>query len=218
MKEKVLLSQRALIAAATFALATVSAASAELPAKAPVIPLAAVSPAVRVANDLGPVDGTKTVNITLHLKPQNKAEFDKKVADLYDPTSPNFHKWLGDAELKQYAPPDAAVATVRKELESKGLQVLSVDKNNFSVRVSGAVSSVETAFGTPLHQFEKDGKTFRANIAPAQLSAESAAYVSSISGLESHTVQPMFKRAVNAKTNQPYAPVPAKQDEGSGRG
>ena len=59
---------------------------------------------VRKADDLGLVDFAKEINITVHLKLQNEAAFDKAVDALYDPASPTFHKWMTDEDLKTYEP------------------------------------------------------------------------------------------------------------------
>jgi subtilase family serine protease len=59
---------------------------------------------IRQANDLGLVDFGKEINITVHLKLQNEAAFDKVVDALYDPASPTFHKWLTEEDLKKYEP------------------------------------------------------------------------------------------------------------------
>lgn len=147
------------------------------------------------------------MKLTVHLA-GDKAGLDKAVADLYNPASPNFHKWLTDADLKRYAPTDAQVATVRQGLEAQGLTVLSVGANNLSLRVSGPASHVEAAFNTELHQFSKNGTTFRANTLPARLNGPGGQLVSSVAGLESHTVKPLFKRATDLKTGKPYPGVP----------
>ncbi len=162
-----------------------------------------VSPALRSSSDLGRVSANAFLHLTVHLA-GDKAGLDKAVADVYNPASPNFHKWLRSADLKRYAPTDAQVATVRQALEAQGLTVVSAGANNLSLRVAGAASRVETAFNTELHQFSKNGTTFRANTTPARLNGPAGQFVSSVAGLENHTVQPMFKRATNLRTGQPY--------------
>jgi hypothetical protein len=45
---------------------------------------------IRQASDLGRVDPTKEINITVQLRLQNQAAFDKAVDALYEPGSPTF--------------------------------------------------------------------------------------------------------------------------------
>ncbi len=203
MKNPVAVSRRALLAAATLVLSTALPALAQVESRAVGSSLQRVSPALRSSSDLGRVSAVAPIHLTVHLA-GDKAGLDKAVADIYNPLSPNFHKWLTTADLKRYAPTEAQVATVRQELEAQGLTVLSVAADNLSVRVSGTAGRVETAFNTELHQFSKGGATFRANTTPARLSGAAGQFVSSVAGLESHTVQPMFKRATNLRTGQPY--------------
>ncbi len=175
-----------------------------------------VPPSVRLAGDRGAIDTAQTLTITVHLKMQDEAAFQKAVDALYDPASPTFHKWMTDEEIKKYAPSQDKVEAVRTELESHGLTVLSVDKNGLSIRARGATGQVEAAFGTQLHQFESNGRVFRANIQDAKLTGAAGDYVKTVSGLESHTVTPLAKRATNVKTKQPIAGVPLSKVKTSG--
>ena len=75
------------------------------------------------------------------------------------------------------------------------------------MRAQGTIGQVGRAFQTAVHVFDANGKTFRANIASAKLRGPAGSYVSAVSGLESHTVRPMFARAVNLKTKRPFAGV-----------
>ncbi|WP_433975634.1 S53 family peptidase [Tunturiibacter lichenicola] len=163
-----------------------------------------VSTGIRYSADLGPVNPSTEINLTVHLKLPRQTEFDKAVEALYDPTSPTFHKWMTDADLKTYAPTGAQIEIVRRELEKQGLTILSTDTNGFTIRVRGAASSVARAFNTQINQFRHNGKVFRANIQNAQLSGEAGQYVSTVAGLESHQAHPLVSRAIDPKTKQFY--------------
>jgi subtilase family serine protease len=128
-----------------------------------------VSAATHLASDLGLADPSQVINLTVHLKPQNEAAFEKTVDALYDPASPTYHHWLTDDDLKKFAPPQAQLQAVQKELESRGLTLISSDENGFSLRVRGTTANAEHAFNTSIHQFQHNGKTFRANVQNAQL-------------------------------------------------
>jgi hypothetical protein len=47
-----------------------------------------VSAVTHLASDLGPADPSQVINLTVHLKPQNEAAFEKTVDALYDPARP----------------------------------------------------------------------------------------------------------------------------------
>jgi len=177
-----------------------------------------VGEGIHRASDLGRMDPTKEINITVQLKLRDEAAFNKAVDALYDPSSPTFHKWLTDEDLRQYAPSKEQYDAVRKELENHGLSITSVDENSFSIRAHGATANVESAFNTQIHQFRANGRVFRSNVENARLSGAAGDYVSSVAGIESHQAHPLFKRALNPRTGQPMAPIALRkvQDSSSG--
>ena len=166
---------------------------------------------IQMSKDLGLADPAAEINITVHLKLSDKAAFDKAVDALYDPASPTFHKWMTNADLKKYAPTEEQRETVRQELQNHGLTILSTDAIGFTIRAHGTIANVENAFNTELHQFQHDGKVFRAQVRDAQLRGAAGNYVSTVAGLESHQVRPLYARALNPRTNKPYAPVLLKR-------
>lgn len=169
---------------------------------------------VRQASDLGRVNATEPTTVTVHLQLQNKAAFDKEVDALYDPTSSTYHKWLTDADLAKYAPAKEQSDAVRKELESHGLEVLSAD--GFSIRARGTAANVESAFNTQIHNFQLNGKVFRAHVVNARLSGPAGDYVAAVAGLESHQARLHLSRAINPKTKQPPVTVALSKVQASG--
>ena len=175
-----------------------------------------VPASIHQASDLGQIDSTKQINITVQLKLQNQAAFDKAVEALYDPASPSFHKWLTDEDLAKYAPAKEQFNAVRSELESHGLTILSTTKNGFSIRATGTVGNIESAFNTQIHQFQRGSETFRANVQNARLSGAAGDYVTAVAGIESHNVRPLLERAVNFRTQKTPANIPLSKVQASG--
>jgi hypothetical protein len=64
---------------------------------------------IRQASDLGRIDPAKESNITVQLKMQNQAAFDKELEALYDSASPTFHKWLTDEEPGKVRPGEGTI-------------------------------------------------------------------------------------------------------------
>jgi len=163
---------------------------------------------IRLSQDLGRPDASTEINITVRLKLSDKAAFDKAVDALYDHASPTFHHWMTKADLMKFAPTEEQRQTVRQELQNHGLTILSTDPIGFTVRARGTIANVESAFNTELHQFRYHGRVYRANVKDARLSGEAGNYVSTVAGLESHQVRPLYARAINMRTGKPYAPLP----------
>lgn len=164
-----------------------------------------VPEAVKAATDLGPVDPTKELNLTVHLKLPNRAAFDAAVDELYNPASPKYEKWMTDAELSAYAPTAAQLNTVRQELEKDGLGVVSIDPAGFSIRVHGTVANIQSAFQTEIHQFSMNNRTFRAEIREPHLTGTADSLVASVSGLSGGQVRPMLRRATDPRTGKPVS-------------
>jgi subtilase family serine protease len=177
-----------------------------------------VAPTRQNVNDLGLVSPSDEMNVTVFLNMHNKPEFDAAVEALYDPSSPTYRKWMTGAALAKYAPTAAEVATVQKELVKHGLTIVSIDPENFSVRAHGTTANIEAAFQTHIHQYSLNGKTFKANAEPAELTGAAGSLVSHVSGLEVHTAKPMIKYALNPKTGKPFPAIPLKKVQQSSNG
>lgn len=79
---------------------------------------------------------------------RNRDKLEAFVADLHDPASPNFHKWVTPAGFGLRFGPDAAsVAKVVASLKSRGFNVTVQTR---SLHVTGTSDAVERNFGTKL--------------------------------------------------------------------
>lgn len=204
-----MLQKFAAVSALTLATAVTTPALAQLTT-------AEVSPALSLASDLGPLQSNRSLTVTVHLKQPNEAAFHQAVNALYDPSSSTYHHWMTNEDLARFAPASGHLEKVRKALENAGLTIVSVDPEGFSIRARGSASVVEAAFGTSIHQFQRNGKIFRANVKPAQLAGDAGAHVAFISGLESHEAHPLLRRALDARTRQAIASIPLAQVKAAG--
>jgi subtilase family serine protease len=156
-----------------------------------------------ISSDHGAMQPSKEITLTVHLKMHNQGAFDKAVEDLYTPGSPTYHQWLSNSDIARYAPTPAEVETVKKELQSHGLSVLSVGSDNLSIRARGPATSVESAFQTQIHEFERQGQLFHANVTPAKLAGPAGALVHGVTGLTSFGMRPDVKAQVDPRTGKP---------------
>ena len=172
-----------------------------------------------VSSDHGPVQPFQEITFTVHLNMHNQGAFDKALEDLYTPGSSTYHQWLSNAEIARYAPSAADVETVKKELQSHGLSVLSVSSDNLSIRARGPATSIESAFQTQIHEFERQGKTFHANVTPARLAGPAGTLVHGVTGLTSFNLKPLIKYQIDPRTGKRRsAPVklPASSKQAGG--
>ena len=167
------------------------------------------------SKDLGLAQPQQELTLTVHLTPRNEDAYNAAVEALYTPGSPTYHKWFTSADFAKYAPTAATVTALKSELTGHGLSVVSVDPNNFSVRVRGSVSGVEEAFGTQIHNYQLGTKTFYANATPAKLSGPAAASISAVSGLSNFAMKPMYKFQTNPKTGKARPGIPIAKASGN---
>lgn len=169
-----------------------------------------------VSSDHGPLQPLQQVDLTVHLNLHNQAAFDKAVDALYTPGSPTYHHWFTDNDFARYAPTAAEVQTVKKELQSHGLSILSVSPDNLSIRARGSASNVESAFQTQIHEFERQGKVFHANVTPAKLTGAAGALVHGVTGLTNFQMQPFVKYQVDPRTGKKRTAPQAKVKKAAG--
>ncbi len=85
----------------------------------------------------------------IYLPLEQKAELLKLEEALQTPGSPQYHQWLKPAEFAaRFAPSQATVNKITRELNASGLQVTEV--HSHSLHVTGSVGAVEHAFATEL--------------------------------------------------------------------
>jgi subtilase family serine protease len=158
---------------------------------------------VKTAQNLGPENPAKTIDVSIWLKPHNRGQLDAIARELYDRTSPNYRHFLSHAKVaKMIAPTADEAATVRKFLESRNLKVVRVGPDNFFVRARGTVADVQNAFRVQLNNYRLRGKVVRANSSDPSVDGEAAALVFSISGLDSGKFDhPAMQRPTSKKTS-----------------
>jgi subtilase family serine protease len=138
----------------------------------------------RATVPMGRTDVKKTIEVTVWLKPRNKAGFDRLVASLYDPASPNYRRWITPVKFAaDYAPSAADAASVSQFLRSSGLSVLSTGPHNMYVRAQGTVAKVNSAFQVELHDFQFKGQTLYANTSEPIVAGAAGKLISAVYGL-----------------------------------
>ena len=105
---------------------------------------------------IGPEDESTPISVTVWLNPHNKAALDTAVDQMYDSSSPNYHRFLTLKQFnEQFAPTDKEVGTVRDYLTAHNMKVMSTEKNNRFVVAQGNVGDAQTAFNTKINKVEK---------------------------------------------------------------
>jgi subtilase family serine protease len=158
---------------------------------------------------LGPEDSSKVITVTVWLNQHNKAALDELVREMYQPGSPNYHRFLSKEQYRsQYAPSAAEAAQVRDYLTAHHLAVTSVDKYNHYVIAQGRVSDAQNAFNVQLNRVNLNGEIHRATSGAASLRGPVGALVRGVEGLSDFAAKPMLARPIDPATGKAAAPKP----------
>jgi subtilase family serine protease len=144
-------------------------------------------PEANAANDRGLVDKDAPIEglqIVLQRSPDNEAAFTAYIAELHDPKSANFHKWLTNAEIgSMFGPASEDVARVEDWLASQGLVVTHVSPDLTTIEFSGKAGAVSAAFRAPLHNLSVNGQAHFGNINDPSVPAALAPVVAGVAKL-----------------------------------
>lgn len=139
------------------------------------------------ANDRGPLDDSHPLNnlqLVLHRSPDAEAAAQQYLKELSDPTSPNFHKWLTNAEIgDKFGPARQDIDTVTLWLQTKGFSINGVSPDRMTVEFSGDARLVRSAFHTSIHHLNVNGEAHFANMNDPQIPADLSTVVTGVAKL-----------------------------------
>jgi len=148
-----------------------------------------VHPLARAEFDHGAVaDAQPITRILLLLKgsDEQEAELQTVLEEQQDKSSTRYQQWLTPAEFGAlYGPADADIQAVTQWLGSQGFTVERVYSGKRVIEFSGTAAQVRAAFGTEIHKYEVEGKTYTANTNDPQVPVAIAPVVSGIVSLNS---------------------------------
>ena len=156
--------------------------------------------------NLGPEDPSKLITVTVWLNQHNKAALDELVRQMYQPGSPNFHRFLTREQYRsQFAPTAAEAAQVRAYLMAHNFAVTSVEKYNHYVVAQGRVSDAQNAFNVQLSRVSLNGQIHRTTGASASIHGSVGALVHTVEGLSDFAARPTLARPLDPGTGKPAA-------------
>src|SRR5260221_8172116 len=129
---------------------------------------------------VGPCSPASLITVTLYLRPRNQEELQQRLQQL-----PHTSEQLTpDQFAERYGADPADLDQVRNFTQRRGLQVIEADPARRSVRLSGPVAAMESAFGVQLQDYRHQGSTYRLRQGPVYLPAELHGVVTSVFGLD----------------------------------
>ncbi|MFC5720188.1 protease pro-enzyme activation domain-containing protein [Streptomyces gamaensis] len=132
--------------------------------------------------DRGRVDGADEVTARVYLAGRDAKGLAAYAQAVSDPKSPSYGKYLTAHQAQdRFGATEAQIAKVTDWLKSSGLTVTG--KNQHYVTVSGDAAAAKKAFGTELHNYTKDGRTYHAPSTTASVPASLDGAVLTVVGL-----------------------------------
>src|SRR5579863_8543039 len=124
-------------------------------------------PKARPENDLGAVTPNLNLDyVTLQLQqtPAQQADLASFLAQLQNPASPNYHKWLTPEQYAdRFGSSPADIAQIAGWLKDQGLTVISTARGRNFLVFKGTAATVEAALHVEIHRFLVDGEMHYAN-------------------------------------------------------
>ncbi|MGA8273087.1 MAG: S53 family peptidase [Candidatus Sulfotelmatobacter sp.] len=135
--------------------------------------------------------------VMLRRSPEQEKALQQLAADLQNPHSASYHKWLTADELgAKYGPAQADVDSVVSWLKSHGLQVNLVHKSRMTIDVSGTAAQVGDAFHTEIHKYSVKGEQHIANATDPKIPSALAPVVAGVVSLNDFLPKPLLKKPV----------------------
>lgn len=146
-----------------------------------------VHPMAQARYDRGPAPAstpTGRVMLVLQRSATQQQALTQYLADLQNPTSPNYHKWLTPAQYgAQFGISDADLQTVEGWLQGHGFRIENVPQARNVIQFSGTFGQLQSAFHTSMHSLVVNGENHFANMTDPQIPAALAAVVAGVGPL-----------------------------------
>ena len=155
------------------------------------------------AQSQGVMDPAQHLQLALSLPLRNETELDAMLADIYNPSSPNFHHYVTPDEFtERFGPTQADYDAVVAWANNRGLTIVGTTSNRRIVDVDAPVSVINRVFNITLHRYNDPahaGRTFHAPDREPTL--DLAVPLLAVSGLENE--QPKVSHVRKAPTVKP---------------
>ncbi len=175
------------VAGAATALPASAAMSAKPASSPPRMARIEARPAIPAgARAIGAVARSAPVSGEVVLKPRDNAALNRFIAQVTEPNSPMFHRYLRPgAFFGRFGPARTQLSAVRAQLKTDGLRVSAVSRDGLIVHFTGTARAAEAAFHTGLESYRlADGSRGQATTTAISLPSTIAGSVTAVLGLD----------------------------------
>ncbi len=168
---------------------------------------AAAEPLVMLADNAAPlinsartgdVQADRPITAALSLKLHNQQALEKFLADVQNPASTQYHRFLTPAQFTaRFGPTQADVDKAVSFLGKAGATGIQVSGNRQAITFTGSAAQLESAFRTRIGTYhdQVSGRDFFANDAAPAVPASVSDVVGNVVGLDDHAVRTHASKA-----------------------
>ena len=162
----------------------------------------------------GSLPGSQRLNLAIGLPLHNEKELDDLLQQLYDPASPNYHRYLTPGEFTaRFGPTENDYQALMDFAKSNGLTVTVTHPNRVVLDVEGTVADIQKAFHLTLRTYRHPMESREFYAPDAEPSVELNVPILHINGLDNYSLP-----HPNLKVRPPSAVANATPNVGSGPG
>jgi uncharacterized protein (TIGR03437 family) len=162
-----------------------------------------VSPRIASAVDQGAVDWAMQIPyVTMVLKPSasQQADLDHLLAQLQDPSSPDYHRWLTPEQYAdRFGVSQPDIDKIAAWLGQHSLMVKSVAHARNLIAFGGTAAQIQAAFGVAIHHYLVNGVQHFANANDPTVPAAFQSVVLGLYALHDFRLQPMLRRSLKPR-------------------
>ena len=148
------------------------------------VPAAATS-----SQPVGRLPGTQRLNLAIGLPLRNQPELDNLLQELYDPTSPNYRRYLTPEQFTQrFGPTETDYQALMDFAKSNGLTVTVTHPNRVVLDVAGTVTDIEKAFHLTMRVYRHPQEAREFYAPDVEPSVDFGAPILHISGLDNYSL------------------------------
>jgi trimeric autotransporter adhesin len=159
-------------------------------------------PFATARDDRGPAPadtGTGRIALVLKRSATQDQALKEYLADLQNPSSPRFHKWLSPTQYGQsFGISDPDLETVENWLKSHGFRIEKVPAGRNEIQFSGTFGQLQSAFRVPMHSYLVDGEQHYANAADPQIPVALAPVIAGVASLNNFLPKSQIQGGVRA--------------------
>ena len=136
----------------------------------------------------GRLAATNKLSLAIGLPLRNQSELDDLLRQLYDPRSPNYHKYLTPAEFTaRFGPTEQDYAAMKNFARTNGLAVTGTFGNRLLLDVTGRTPAVESAFHIKLRTYRHPSENREFFAPDVEPTVDATLPMADVSGLDNFT-------------------------------